>query len=313
MGNIGLIDVDGHNFPNLALMKLSAHHKGNGDLVTWYTPFDEYDIVYKAKVFTFTEDYNNFINNSKKIVSGGTGYKMYDELFCDKIQPDYSIYKNTSWFDDSVAYGFLTRGCPNKCEWCVVPKKEGNIRGYMDIEEVANGKSKVVLMDNNILASDYGIRQIEKIIKLGLRVDFNQGLDARMIDDKMAKLLSKVKWLKYLRMACDSSGMKKHVEKATKLLRKYDCKPKEYFIYVLLREIEDSYERINFCRRLSLDAFAQPFRDFTVGQIIPQWQKDMARYTNMKSIYKSCDFKDYSPRNGFVCSQYFKRATVPEK
>jgi len=307
MSSIGLIDVDGHNFPNLALMKLSAFHKINGDSVEWYTPFSEYDIVYKAKVFTFTQDYDNHIINSKEVISGGTGYKMYDELFCDKVQPDYSIYNRSGWYDDSVAYGFLTRGCPNKCEWCIVPKKEGGVREYMDIEEIAQGKKRVVLMDNNILASDYGLGQIEKIIKLGIRVDFNQGLDARMIanNEEIAKMLGRVKWIRHLRMACDSSGMKKPLKKATELLRKHNCKPSEYFVYVLLRELGDSYDRINFCKDLGLKAFAQPFRDFTPTQIIPQWQKDMAHYTNKKSIYYSCDFKDFSPRKGFVCNKYF--------
>jgi hypothetical protein len=88
-------------------------------------------------------------------------------------------------------------------------------------------------------------------------------------------------------------------------LRKHNCTPQKYSIYVLLRDLQDSYERINFCKSLKLDAFAQSYRDFTPYQILPQWQIDMARYTNCKQIYKSCDFKNYSPRKGFICSSYF--------
>ena len=308
MAKIGLIDVDGHNFPNLALMKISAYHKSIGDTVQWYNIFNDFDIVYKAKVFSFTNDYYEFINNSKEIIIGGTGYNKYNNYEHDNIQPDYQLYQNASWYDNKTAYGFITRGCTRNCEWCIVPKKEGKIKPYMDIEEIAKDKKKVILMDNNILASDFGLQQIEKIIKLGLKVDFNQGLDARIIaeNNNIAILLSKVKWLNYLRMSCDSEGMKEYVKKAIYLLRKYNCKPKQYFIYVLLKELNNSYERINFCKGLNLKAFAQPYRDFTRNQIIPQWQLDMARYTNHKAIYFSIDFKKYQPRKNFCCKEYFK-------
>lgn len=305
--NIGLIDVDGHNFPNFALMKISAYHKAINDNVQWYDVFGNYDITYKAKVFTFTPDYEICISNSQKVITGGTGYGIYDGLPDDKIQPDYELYRNVDWYDNKTAYGFLTRGCIRKCKHCIVPEKEGALKPYMDIEEIAQNKKQVILMDNNVLACDYGLEQIEKIVKLGLKVDFNQGLDARIIakNKDIAKLLSKVKWLNYLRMACDSSGMKKHVKKATEMLRQYGCKPAQYFVYVLLQDLQDSYERINFCKELNLDAFAQPYRDFTPNQIIPKWQTDMARYTNHKAIYKSIDFKDYCPRINFRCDKYF--------
>ena len=97
------------------------------------------------------------------------------------MQPDYSIYPQ---IDSKTAYGFLTRGCPNRCKWCVVPKKEGKITPYMDIEEIAvNGRKNIILMDNNVLASDYGLQQIEKIVSMGVRVDFNQGLDGLFGDN----------------------------------------------------------------------------------------------------------------------------------
>lgn len=78
---------------------------------------------------------------------------------------------------------------------------------YMDIEEIAvNGRKNIILMDNNVLASDYGLQQIEKIVKLKLHVDFNQGLDARLVTDDIAKLLAKVKWIKRIRFGCDTPG-----------------------------------------------------------------------------------------------------------
>ena len=125
---VGLVDVDGKgSFPNLALMKISAWHKAYGDSVEWYNPFDEYDKVYMSKVFTHTPDYGYYINNAAEVDKGGTGYSL-DKVLpveIDCLQPDYSLYPN---IDRNTAYGFLTRGCPNKCKWCIVPKKEGDVR-----------------------------------------------------------------------------------------------------------------------------------------------------------------------------------------
>lgn len=313
--NIGLIDVDNTNrkrgnddppFPNLALMKISAFHKQRGDVVQFASPmFGTYDIVYMSKIFTFTPDDHN-IYRAGEIIKGGTGYDIYSKLPAeiDAIRTlDYSLYPHAT-----SAYGFLTRGCPNKCAWCVVPRKEGDVHPYSDIEDILQGRKTATLMDNNILASDYGLAQIEKIIRLGVKVDFNQGLDARIIasNPDIAQLLARVKWLNPLRLACDSQAMKEPVRRAVELLRHYGCTPTRYSVYVLITEIEDTYDRINFCKALKLDPFAQPYRDFTPHQIIPQWQIDMARYANHKATLKSCDFKDYIPRVGFRCHQYFQ-------
>lgn len=293
--NIGLIDVDGHKFPNLALMKISAYHKQKGDKVSWYDIFDQYDIVYKAKVFTFTSDYNLVINNSREIIIGGTGYDSDRLVPNDNVQPDYELYNTASWYKDDTAYGFLTRGCPNKCSWCIVPKKEGNIRPYMKIKEIAQGKKNVVLMDNNVLACDWGLEQIEKIINIGVKVDFNQGLDARLIADNedIAKLLSRVKWLKPLRMACDQKSQMKYIKKATLLLRKHNTTPKNYFIYLLVRDISDAHERALFLKYLKLDPFAQPYRDFKNNTPPTVEQKRFARWVNHKAIFKTVIWEDY--------------------
>lgn len=156
---IGLVDVDGHNYPNYALMKISAWHKERGDSVEWADPmFGEYDRVYMSKVFTFTEDNRDIWHC--EVVKGGTGYDIASKLpeEVDAMQPDYSLYGI-----EDVAYGFLTRGCVNKCPWCIVPKKEDAVSVYRDIDEVANGRKNVILMDNNILASEYGLEQLDKI------------------------------------------------------------------------------------------------------------------------------------------------------
>jgi radical SAM superfamily enzyme YgiQ (UPF0313 family) len=184
---IGLIDIDGHNFPNLALMKIANYHRQNGDTVEWVNHLQHYDKIYQSKVFTFTPD-NPFAVQADEILKGGTGYKMYNELFCDDTEPDYSIYPQYAH-----AYGFLTRGCTRNCAWCIVPQKEGGIRPYRDIETVLQGRKTAILMDNNVLASNHGLQQLEKIADLKCKVDFNQGLDSRLVTDEIAQLLSKIK------------------------------------------------------------------------------------------------------------------------
>lgn len=148
--NIGLIDVDSHNYPNLPLMKLSAWHKQQGDKVEWYDPFTHYDKVYMSKVFTSSPDYS-YVVNADQVIRGGTGYAIHGaggETYCkaddkplpeavEHIYPDYGLYGITD-----TAYGFLTRGCPRGCSFCIVGKKEGmRSRKVADLNEFWGGRS----------------------------------------------------------------------------------------------------------------------------------------------------------------------------
>lgn len=288
---IGLIDVDGHNFPNLALMKISAYHKSLGDSVEWVS-LGNYDRTYISKVFSFTPDLSaSFLGNLGEVYIGGTGYN-YDKLTdcVDCMCPDYSIYPSFK-----SAYGFLTRGCTNKCSWCIVPEKEGSIRPYADISDFLAGRKTAILMDNNVLAHDHGIRQIEKIITLGIRIDFNQGLDSRLIDRPMAKLLSRVKWLSPVRMSCDTIAMIKPVKRAVRYLREYDCKPYDYSVYVLVKDIESALVRVNLLKKIGCDPFAQPYIDFRDPKHnVTKQQKRFARWVNFKPAFKSTSFDKYN-------------------
>lgn len=307
---IGLIDVDGHNFPNLALMKLSAWHKSMGDTVEWYDIFGDYDRVYMAKVFTHTPDYGQAIPNANEVIKGGTGYDLTSRLpeGAEKIVPDYSLYP---FIDDKTAYGFLTRGCIRKCPWCVVPKKEGKIYPYQDVEEIAvNGRTNLILMDNNILAAgDYGLQQLQKIIDHGYKVDFNQAMDARLVTPPIAEMMAKIKWLNYIRFGCDTPMQVGECERAINLINSYGYK-KEFLLFTMLHgDINECYERTTYWRgkyNWKVTCFAQPYLNLTsVHQDIPQWQKDMARWAIKKELYKTMDFKDYEPRKGFKCREYF--------
>lgn len=299
---VGLIDVDNTGFPNLALMKLAKYHRNNGDNVQWYSPFERYDAVYASKVFTFTKDHEFMIPEDTPVWKGGTGYgtlaPFIDDLPAkvDYLQPDYSIYP---YIGKDTAYGFLTRGCPNHCSWCIVPNKEGNISPYMDVEEIAEGRKRLILMDNNILAAgDYGREQLLKIIEKGYRIDFNQAMDARLVDDETSDLLARIKWIRFIRFGCDTSSQIQYGMDAIKNIRKHGYKG-SFILYTMLHgDITECYDRLMYFQNMhGVSVMAQPYIDMT-GTRPPQWQKDMARWANRRWIYKSCDFKDYQLRKG---------------
>ena len=204
---IGLIDVDGRNFPNLVLMKLSAWHKSLGDTVEWYEPMfsGHFDKVYLSKVFSFTQDIDYYID-ADEVVKGGSGYcitlvdgkEVFDKskdkelpYEVEHIYPDYSIYPQ---YTKDTAYGFLTRGCPRGCDFCIVEKKEGRCSVKVaDLSEFWNGQKKVVLCDPNILACRDWKELLQQLIDAKVEVDFNQGLDIRMMTEEKIEYLRKIK------------------------------------------------------------------------------------------------------------------------
>lgn len=305
---IGLVAVDGHsNFPNLALMKLSAWHKAQGDLVEWATPlFGDYDRVYKSKIFTFTPD--DYTPWNCEVIEAGTGYRDYTTRLTDAqehVCPDYSLYP-----DFDAALGFTTRGCINNCLWCIVPGKEGKIRANADIDEFLAGRRKVVLLDNNILAHPHGVAQLKKCADRGLHVDCNQGMDARLVTCEIAEVLAGVKWIRgRIRFAADTTPMIRVVKQAIDRVRGAGYTG-EFFIYALLAgDMDECVNRIlelkNYDPKIYIHA--QPYRDFYGKTVPPQWQKDLAFYCNKRMIYKSVDLCDFRPRKHFVFSEYFKQ------
>lgn len=104
-------------------------------------------------------------------------------------------------------------------------------------------------MDNNILASDYGINQLKKIADRGYRVDFNQGLDARLVTEDIAKILARIRWLFAIRFGCDTPKQIKEVERAMCLIDSYSKKPKSYYLYMIItNDLNECYERTKHFR-----------------------------------------------------------------
>jgi len=290
---VGLHDADKNKFPNHALMKLSAYHKSMGDMVEMWNPDKKYDKVYSSKVFTFTPPSNEAaLNALTNVEYGGTGYGLYKDLpdHIDQMFPDYSIYPECDH-----AIGFLTRGCIRNCSWCIVPKKEGYIRPYRTWQEVKRSDSRdIVFMDNNVLACDYGIEQMASMIGQKVRIDFNQGLDARLITPEVAEIISRLKWIRFIRMSCDTDAMLNVVMDAVHRLGNYGVKPYRVFVYLLVRDIKSAEFRATRLRDAGVEVFAQPYRDFE-NKIEPTREmKDFARWVNRKPIFKSVDlFADY--------------------
>lgn len=205
---IGLIDVDSTNYPNLPLMKLSAWHKQKGDQVEWYDTwnglFEPYDIVYLSKIFSFTEDYSQPIY-SKEIIRGGTGYCITNEngkeIFhkeknqnlpneIEHIYPDYDLYPKQT---QDTAYGFLTRGCPRGCNFCIVKDKEGLCsKKVADLKEFWDGQGNIELLDPNLLACKEWKDLLHQLIESKAKVNFNQGLDIRFMTEEKAEMISQI-------------------------------------------------------------------------------------------------------------------------
>lgn len=300
---IGLHDAEmehikNKKFPNLALMKISAYHKLLGDDVEWWLPLNTYDIVYSSKVFDFTPE-NPYL--PPDTIRGGTGYGLYNDLptEIDDMFPDYSIYTQCDY-----AIGFLTRGCPNKCEWCYVPRKEGNIRPYAKWQDIVRADTnKLVLMDNNILASNYGIAQLEELSNTDYRIDLNQGMDVRLLTDDICKILAKLKWIKYIRFSCDTQAQLPYFEKLSELFNKYNISKSRVFIYTLVRkDLQEADERIQTLNKLckNFSIYAQAERNDKKGIVPNKMQLEFAQRYVYGRCYTYETWEEYKNRHN-IC------------
>lgn len=301
---IGIHDADaehlsqhrGHKpFPNYALMKISAYHKALGDTVEWFSPLERYDKVYSSKVFDFTPEKPYLPPDT---IKGGTGYGLFTNLpdEIDRMFPDYSIY------DCDYALGYITRGCPNRCRWCIVPEKEGGIQPYRKWQQLVRPDTdKLVLMDNNILACDYGIKQLESLIGSGYRIDLNQGMDARLVTDKIAHILSKLQWIRYIRFSCDSTPQINAIFRTAELLQKYGVKPYKLFVYLLITaDLENAAHRVDELKKLKgINIYAQAERNIRQGIVPNKQQLEFAQRYVYGRCYKKESWQEYCQRRGF--------------
>lgn len=295
-----LIDVDGHNFPNVPLMKISAWHKKQGDSVEWYNPltawYDKPDRVYMSKVFTFTPDYEHPIN-AGEIIKSGTGYyypdggkKLPEEI--EHIYPDYSMYQQ---YCKNTAYGFLSRGCPRGCEFCIVGDKEGRkSHKVADLEEFWKGQKNIVLLDPNITACDQWKELFEQLISSKSYVDFSQGLDIRTMTEEKAEMLSRMK-IKSIHFAWDRYEDKEHIVKRFEEFKNITSWSRAKMgVYVLVgynTTLDQDLERIYALINLGYSPYVMIYDKYKKKKKDPLVR--LQRWVNARLCFSTCKFEDY--------------------
>jgi len=290
--NIGLIDVDSFNFPNLALMKISAYHKKLGDDVSRYIPLFDYDKVYMSKIFTFSKDIKNV--NCKEIEKGGTGYdlekKLPDEI--DSIFPDYLLYdiKDT-------AYGYLTRGCPRKCDFCIVSEKEGNkTEQKYKLNQFWNGQKNIKLLDPNITAAPNFIDLMGELAETKAKIDFTQGLDLRLLTDKKVEAIKKVN-VKRIHFAWDKMEDEKIIcEKLSMFLKMTGYRYEKVIVYVLTNfntTFEQDLYRIYKIKELGANPFVMVYERNKADKKYIYLHKYVNGLANFRTAVDYDDFINY--------------------
>lgn len=303
MSKIGLW-TDSHNFPSLPLMKLSAYHKAMGDEVEMYMPINQYDLVYASKVFSFTDDIDtDSVIQADEVKRGGTGYcisvKNGREVFdksknsslpkeIEHIYPDYALYPQYKY-----AVGFLTRGCPRNCGFCVVGEKEGLCsKQVADLEEFWRGQKEIKLLDPNILACKDYESLLKQLAESKTRVDFTQGLDIRLTNPDNIELLNKIK-VTMLHFAWDNPK-----QDLTKYFRRFSEHTKiksdrNKVVYVLTNynsTLEEDLYRIYKLRELGYSPYVMIYQK----ENAPREIRRLQRWVNCRWIFHTVNkFEDY--------------------
>ena len=295
---VGLIDVDGRNYPNVPLMKLSAYHKRLGDDVQWYEPLitGHCDIVYMAKVFTFTEDYE-WVVDADKIVRGGSGYYYPDggDPLPEEVEhcfPDYSLYGI-----EDTAYGFLTRGCPRGCGFCIVGEKEGRrSRKVADLSEFWNGQKNINLLDPNFFACKEWPELSDQLIQSKALVEFNQGIDIRVITKDMCDAIARMK-IRRVHIAWDRMKDEADVINGIRLLQERTGWSRGMIECYCLTNYDTTFEqdvyRVEMLRDLNVDPYVMIYNK----DLLPAGHrlKKLQRYANAKQVFWSIgSFAEYA-------------------
>ena len=301
---VGLVDVDSHNFPNLVLMKLSSWIKNRGgrtellkpkDILCGNNLFIDYDKLYGACVFDWNRPIADELSAMGVEVGGtGSGNKnvLPDEI--EHCYPDYELYGITD-----TAYGFLTRGCPRHCPFCIVGDKEGLVsRKVADLNEFWNGQKNIVLCDPNLLACKERLSLLRQLADSKARTEINQGFDARLLNDDVISLMNEIK-LSMVHFAWDNPKDKitpqKLLEFSKKTVLKGDSKKTVYCLTNYWSTHEEDRYRVEWLKAHDFLPYIMIFDKAHAPKITRQLQ----RYVNNRYIFRSAkDFDDYLRTRG---------------
>lgn len=319
---IGLL-TDSLHFPNLPLMKISAFYKKCGDFVEIVkNNLERYDILYISKIFNLnlpTIKPLFYYPYADEIRTGGSGFALTiqdgKEIYnnqvdlplpaeIENIYPDYSLYPE---YTKNTAYGYLTRGCPNNCSFCIVSKKDGLCsKQVADLKQFWNGQKFIRLLDANILACKDRNNLFEQLIKSGASVDYTQGIDARLITDETAKLLCKTK-IDIAHFAWDFMKNEIPILNGLKIFSKFFGKTyRNKRVYILTNydtTPQEDYYRVKKVVELGYCAYVMIYQKGTHTKFLT----DLARWANNIAIFSSTKFEDYIPRkDGIKVGKLYK-------
>ncbi len=255
-------------YPPLGLLKLAAYHKQKKDKVTFVQGFSDNgfkpDIIYITSLFTYAwepvheviQHYTQKYKRSDIIVGGiyatlcedhlrenfKNRIKIHKGLYkkVENILPDYSLVPE--W---KASILFSSRGCIRSCPFCSVPVLEPKFKAKKTIKKlIYPGHNKVVFWDNNILASPYWKNIFDELEELNLEVDFNQGLDARLLDEEVAIRLKRLK-IPLVRLAYDSNPIRSSLKKAITILNTVGIRGRKIIVYCLYNHLDKSEDFLN--------------------------------------------------------------------
>lgn len=327
--SVCLVDVDSL-IPNLALMKISSYFKQHGfnvDLIKMgNSGYDHhkrkkigmdgsnYDKVFISSIFTLNKGTVR-VRKCKRVYRGGTGHDGFkpNKWLPDEVEhmfPDYKLYP-----DNEYSIGFLTRGCIRKCKFCFIPKKEGFLKLHSPLKEFYNPRlPKIMLLDNNLLASPNCIEILKKLKKTGKKITFKQGLDFRLLTPEKAKLLSELNYDGEYIFAFDNPKDKWIIEKNLKIWKQYvsDWQTKFFVLVGFESTLQEDLDRVYFLREHKClpyimrhtNCYSSPNRPFYT---------DLAAWCNQPGLFKNMPFKTFLKKRHATKKRYLETIKIIKK